>query len=207
MRAPAPSAREVQRALAEVLARPEFAYEPPSGFVLWLGRVRQALIDAIALLFARLRLPAGAETAVVWTLRVLLAVLAILLVARIIAAVRPSGSPRIGARGGSSPSARAGAAADWLREAEAAMERGQVREAVIALYKLLLERLQRRGALRLDRSKTPGDYRRELRPHPSLAGEFESFLRAFEPIAFGPRVPEPADFDRLKSLARAVADE
>ena len=48
MQRAAPTAAEVQDALASVLARPEFTAPPPTGLSAWLGRIGDALTGFIA---------------------------------------------------------------------------------------------------------------------------------------------------------------
>jgi hypothetical protein len=103
------------------------------------------------------------------------------------------------------PRVRAGRprdADDWDEEARRLAAAGRLREAVLALYQALLLRLDRRGALRFDPSKTPGDYRREVRAHPDAARTLTGFLRGFEPVAFGGRDVDTQAFESLRAAAR-----
>ena len=209
MQSAAPAATEVQDALTTVLARPEFSPAAPTGLSAWLGRIRDALSDAFWSLMQRLRLDEiGGEllVPVLWTF---LGLTALLLVAHVVFSLAGFRRGRSGPGAPASAAARAvpGAAADWTAEAERAAEAGRFRDAVLALYQALLERLQQQGLIRRDPAKTPGDYRRELRPHPRPARGLERFLQHFEPVAFGGREPDRGAFERVRALALEAAGE
>ncbi|WP_414678865.1 DUF4129 domain-containing protein, partial [Longimicrobium sp.] len=52
-------------------------------------------------------------------------------------------------------------------------------------------------------SKTPGDYRREVRAQPDAARTLTGFLRRFEPVAFGGRAVDAQAYEALREAARA----
>ena len=99
------------------------------------------------------------------------------------------------------PGARPRSAAEWEEEARRAAGAGRYREAAIALYQALLLRLEAAGAVRYDPAKTPGDYRREARPHERGARALAAFLRGFEPVAFGGRTLDAEGYARLCAAA------
>lgn len=208
MQGPGPTATEVQEALTKVLARPEFAPIPESGLAALLGRIRAAVAAAFASILERLHLVDIGSELFLPVLWFFLAGTALLLVAHIVSALA---DVRRG-RGVRTPAAEAGTAApgraatDWATAAERAAEAGRFRDAVLALYQALLDRLQRQGLIRRDPAKTPGDYRRELRPHPARAHALERFLQHFEPVAFGGREPDRTAFDRIRTLGEAVGE-
>jgi hypothetical protein len=207
MQEAAPGAHEVEEALARVLSRPEFAPAEPSRFLAWLDGLLQEVLRAFASLLDRLNLAPAGGTLFAWGIRVLLVITAGLLVLHLVtslAGVRPrprAGGPvRSTLRGDGEPEG-------WRAVAQRAAAAGRFREAVLALYQALLERLQEQGLLRYHPAKTPGDYRREIRPHLDRAGNLERFLRIFESVAFGAREPDLETFERLESLARETAGE
>jgi hypothetical protein len=200
---PSPGPAEVEQALAEVFARPEFAQAPPS----LLQRALSAAGAFVRDLFARFRpdvslSPEAARTLFYAVLAVLIAAGVFLLFHLLRDAIdawraRDRSGPVRTRRGPE----RALREDDWEARADAAAREGRWRDAALALYQVLLIRLEEHGALRRDASKTPGDYRRELRADPAAAGVLRAFLRRFEPVAFGGRAIDAAEFERLRSLA------
>lgn len=201
--APLPRPPEVRQALEEVYARPEFA--PPAGSPLadlfravgrWLRRVLDFLIpdfDAGA---------AGDRT-LTWLLVVLMAAVAVGVVLHLTGvlpklwAMRDRGEAAAGRGAGGRPSR----AAEWEERARRLAAAGRWREAALALYPALLLRLDERGALRYDPSKTPGDYRREARRSQETRRVLEAYLRVFEPVAFGGRPLDAPGYAGLRATA------
>jgi hypothetical protein len=99
----------------------------------------------------------------------------------------------------------AGGRRDAWAEARAAAAAGHYAEASHALYVAVLETLTAAGAVRFHRSKTAGDYARELRRNGSpVAAEFRTFGRGFDRLAFG-NVDAPHDeYTRLATLAEEI---
>jgi hypothetical protein len=198
------SQAEVEEALAEVYARPELAAVPPSRLTAWLADVWNGLREWLAGVFPGLGLGAGGVQMLGWVVAGLFVLLAI----AVLLHLTRSGTAwwqardRSGASGGAA-AADAGSlsAADWQARARMLAEAGRWRDAVLAQYQALVLVLDARGALRYDASKTPGDYRRELRGDPAMSRLFETFLRAFEPAAFGSRAADAAVFGHLQTLA------
>jgi hypothetical protein len=81
---------------------------------------------------------------------------------------------------------RVGTAQDPWSEADRLVAEGRFEEAAHALYHGVLSGLVRRERLRLDPSKTSGDYARELRRRgaPSYAA-FRTFVRRFDVAVYG----------------------
>jgi hypothetical protein len=196
---------DVERALAEVYARPELAVAPESRVMVWLRELWAWLGEWLSRVFGGLGL-GGDGISILGTIAVaLFVVLAVVLVARLVH-TRASWWPQRSL----SPMAEAAepvarSAADWHARARQLAEAGQWREAALALYQALLLGLEARGAVRYDASKTPGDYRRELRGHEALSRLFDTFVRTFEPAAFGSRPADAAVVARLDTLAGEAA--
>lgn len=95
-------------------------------------------------------------------------------------------------------------AEDWESVARKLVTEGRPREAALALYHAVVRRLADAGLIRYHASKTPGEYRRELRGH-DVAAAYGTFLARFEPVAFG-RVPG-GDVAGLFSLATAATPD
>ena len=205
-----PGAGEVQSAVARVLARPEFARHGVSGPLAWLLDHWQALkaqvLDFLVGLLRRFEVLEHTAPVLYWLLIGWLVVSALAILAHLVshaAKLRRGRARRPGRSAGGA--GIAAEATDWAAAARSAAAAGRFREAALALYQGVLERLQQRGALRRDPAKTPGDYRREVRGDAPLALRFEAFLRGFEPVAFGGREPDRAAFERLARAAEEAA--
>ncbi|HEX8691931.1 MAG TPA: DUF4129 domain-containing protein [Longimicrobium sp.] len=201
--APLPGAEQVRQALDHVYRRPEFAppARSPVGDLLraigrWIGRAIDFLLpdfDAGA---------AGGRT-LFWILVALMAAVGVAVVLHLAGvlprawALREAGGEREGGRRGG----RASRADEWEERARKAAAAGRWREAALALYQALLLRLDERGAVRYDPSKTPGDYRREARRSQEAKRVLDGFLRGFEPVAFGARPLGADGYERLKATA------
>jgi hypothetical protein len=197
-----PTAEEVQRAVTTVYSRPEYAEH--HGLREWFARKMNALWGWIADTlgsFGDLRL---SHPWIFWVVIAWLAITAALLLGHLVwttlrAARRAEPEP--GAAAGKTVKSKPRTAADWEAEAARLAAEGKLREAAAALYQALLLRLDGRGAVRFDPSKTPGDYRREARPHPDAARALTAFLRLFEPVAFGGRGLDREGWERMRLAA------
>lgn len=203
-----PTREEISEALSTVLARPEFQHADPPALLTLLNQFRLWLLGLIMSLLSRLDVDVSSP-AVVWVLRGMLVLAAgglVVVLVRI--ALRHgwgSSTSPYPSQPGDEPEAKADT--DWAVVADTAAREGRFREAVLALYQALLRRLEAAGVLRYDPAKTPGDYRREARPHPVVARNLALFLRLFEPVAFGGREPDSTVFERLRIAAREAAGE
>jgi hypothetical protein len=199
-----PSAAQVDRALREVYAQPEFvAHTEPPGL---MDHIREQIGKAIGWLVDRLSGVGGVQEAgpaVFYTVVVLLAAAAIGLLAHIFYTSGVAFSRGRGAAPGGDGVGPRGprTAADWEGAARRAAAEGRLREASLALYNALVLRLDARGALRFDPAKTPGDYRREMRGNPEVARPFAAFVRGFEPVVFGGRALDAHGYERLRAAA------
>jgi hypothetical protein len=207
MQRASPGASEVEDALARVLARPEFAPTEPSRLAAWMGRLLEELGRAYGSLLERLSLADPGGSLLAWGLRVLLVIAAGLLVLHLVNSLAGVQPRRHRVRPLASAVGAGGEQEGWRGAARRAAAEGRFREAVLALYQALLQRLQEQGLVRYHPAKTPGDYRREMRPHPARASTLEHFLRTFEPVAFGAQEPDREVFERLEVLARETAGE
>lgn len=202
MPAQVPSAPRVQEAVAKVFRRPEFqehhgigewVNEHVTRVLFWIVRELQA--------FAGLKEthPVVFYTVIAWLCITALAIVAHLVWTAVQAARGGDDGPKVKAE--RSPGTKPRTAQEWEAEAARLAASGRLREAAVALYHALLLRLDARGAVRFDPSKTPGDYRREARAHPDAARTLASFLRLFEPVAFGGRPLDADGWERLKGAA------
>ena len=197
-----PSAEAVQQAVARVYARPEYAER--HGIREWINRKFAEVLGWIGDKlgsFSELRLT---HPWIFWLVIGWLAATAVALLAhRVWTTVQAArrADPDAGSGAGKSARAKPRTAADWEAEAARLAAEGRLREASAALYQALLLRLDGRGAVRFDPSKTPGDYRREARPHPEAARALTAFLRLFEPVAFGGRGLDAEGWERMRLAA------
>ncbi len=202
---PLPTAAQVERALGEVYARPELAGREPAPLLKWIGERWAEIRGALAALLDRFHLLEGSAPAywlvIVWLVLVLCALGILAHIAR--SAWRGRERRARAAAGERGSAGRPAGGPEWEAEARRLAAAGRLREASLALYQALLLRLDARGAVRYDPSKTPGDYRREARKKPDAARALDAFLRRFEPVAFGGRALDGAGYD---ALARAAAE-
>jgi hypothetical protein len=195
---------EVAAALARVYARPEFGEQRLHPVLQWVASRWTALRSWIAdrlLSVARLEDPAPI---VFWIVVGLLVLLFLGALTHIVLALRSA------MRGHDRP-ARAPVAhpsevdernpVEWERRARAAAAAGQLREAALALYHAVVLRLDLQGAVRFRPGKTAGEYRREARGSAAVGPRFDSFLRIFYPLAFGPHGPDVRAWESLRATA------
>jgi hypothetical protein len=126
------------------------------------------------------------------------AALVLLVLSRLALSARARGPDR-----SSLPLGRRAAPSDdpWLA-AERLRAEGRYEESAHALYRGVLTSLAHAERLRLDRSKTSGDYARELRARGSAAyGAFRAFSRRFDLAVYGHGTCDAALIDDLLRLA------
>lgn len=187
-----PLARDVvERARDSVLARAEFRYsdpdEPKSSLV-------QFLIDAQQWL-QRMQ---EQHPIAFWSVFALMALLALALLAHVIWTFRASGRRRrVAPELDLEAAMRHADPAPFRRRAVECAERGELDEAVRALYTALILRLDRLGHLRFARHKAVLDYRLEIADAPTARDTFEQFCSIYHPGSFGRRPPTRLQFDAL----------
>jgi hypothetical protein len=100
---------------------------------------------------------------------------------------------------------RASGSEDPFAVAERLAAEGKFEEAAHALYRGVLLALARQERLRLDPSKTSGDYARELRARGSAAYQpFRAFGRRFDVAVFGHGGCDAQLIDDLRALAQPL---
>ena len=83
---------------------------------------------------------------------------------------------------------------------------GNYMAACHAIYIGVLDALTRAGMIKLDASKTGGDYARDLRRRGApIAADFASFARQFDRTVYGWSAPAHEDFVRLARAGEAIA--
>jgi hypothetical protein len=103
---------------------------------------------------------------------------------------------------------------DWARAAEEALARGEAREAVRALYRLLVEILTERGLVPNLPSLTPAECRTAVRRHVGrdpgsapahdLMAAIDRATSAFERVVYGRTAASAADVEALRAGERAA---
>ena len=128
----------------------------------------------------------------------LAALLVLLVVGRLVLAARARDVEALAlARG-----RRSGATEHPWRAYERLRAAGRHEEAAHALYRGVLASVAQRERVRLDPSKTSGDYARELRARGSaLHPAFRSFSRRFDVAVYGHGGCDDASLDELRRLA------
>jgi hypothetical protein len=161
-------------------------------------RLMQWLSEALSRLSHVLR---GAPSARTLALGVAGALVLVIVVRLVVAARARDADALATARGG-----RAGATEDPWGEADRLAAVGRFEEAAHALYHGVLSGLARRERLRLDPSKTSGDYARELRRRgaPSYAA-FRTFIRRFDVAVYGYGGCTAESVAELRQLAEPFA--
>jgi hypothetical protein len=129
-----------------------------------------------------------------------------LIVATIVARIVISALARDEGGSRSRRSRAGGAAEDPFIVAERLSAEGRYEDAAHALYQGVLLALARGERLRLDPSKTSGDYARELRARSSASYQpFRAFSRRFDVAVFGHGGCDAALIDDLRQLATPFA--
>jgi hypothetical protein len=101
---------------------------------------------------------------------------------------------------------------DWARAAEEALARGEAREAVRALYRLVVEILTERELVPNLPSLTPAECRTAVRRqaarvpggNPGLMAAVDRATAAFEHVVYGRMPATPADVEALRAAERAA---
>ena len=194
-----PSADEVSGVLREILSDPDFAtFEPPPWRRL-LGWVWDTLNDAWDWL-QRLMAEDGSGAAEIVV--VLVALAALVVMARLAAAHAPKFlASRVEGEPAAEPQVPL-TALEWFSTASTRAGRGELRPAATALYQGFLLSLDQRGVLSYHKSKTPGDYAREVARGRAAGRPATAFLDSFQDFSFGLDEPTPARYAVLATIAR-----
>jgi hypothetical protein len=139
-----------------------------------------------------------------WVAIVFTVLLVVLVVARFLLAARA----RAGVDGASDGTRRGRTSEDPWRAAERLIAADRLEEAAHALYRGVVESLARTERLRLDPSKTSGDYARELRARGSVQlPAFRTFARRFDVAVYGHGRCDAGSIAELSGLAEPFRGE
>ena len=148
---------------------------------------------------------ANSDPGMYWTFIVLLALLLVVVAARVIWVIRARQIRRGQLAADQDGALRPASRRDPWRVAQEEAARGNYTEAAHALYAGLLEALARRNQVRLHPAKTIGDYVRELRGRSSAFFErFREFARSYEHVVYGLGTCDRDRYERLDELARMM---
>lgn len=95
-------------------------------------------------------------------------------------------------------------AAEWRSRAEAARERGDLTEAVVALYRSLVAGLAERGLVEDRPSLTAGEIRAAAAEDPRLKAVLSEATRRYERVRYGMDPPSEADLRALLEAERGA---
>lgn len=187
----------VDGAVRRVLRDPAFTASQEN----WLTRlredVRQWFLERLADLF-----DSGAGTVLAWALVGLAVVVGLLVV------VRATRGLRRGAVAEGGPAAvvvTRRPATDWLADARAAREAGDLAEAVRCGYRAVVAGLATEDALEEVPGRTVGEYRAQVRTRrPERADAFAAASEVFERVWYAQRPATDADVGRVLDVADAT---
>ncbi len=185
---------EVGRTVDRILRDPAFTASQET----WLSRlrddVRQWFLERLASLF-----DSGAGTVLAWGLVGLAVVVGALLVVRAVVVLRR------GAVAEDGPQAvviTRRPAADWLADARAAREAGDLAEAVRCGYRAVVAGLAGEGALEEVPGRTVGEYRRQVAAgRPDRVEAFARASEVFERVWYARRAASAEDVDTVLAVA------
>jgi Domain of unknown function (DUF4129) len=180
--------------LDKILSGREFGVaQGPSQLDLLKARIARWLSEQIYKLLQRLHLGAKAGNALAWII-VGLAFLALCYW------VWKTLSPATRKRETSAEAAKeSDDPREWARDALAAADRGDYREAVHCAYWAAVVHLETLGVLKRDRARTPRESLRLLEPHPHEQNLLRDFTRRFELIWYGYRPASVNDWCEARS--------
>ena len=200
-----PSAEEVSRTLADILAAPEFqAFEG--------GLSSRVLAELWARFWDWVRsMFPGISESQAELLTVVIVAVSLGAVALVVLRSLPQTGPQSARRDpGAVPDERR-TARDWLRIAAERARATEYRHAASALYQGFVLTLERRGAVDFHPSKTPGEYALEAAGGEVIdereKADATRFIRSFQELAFGSEIPTSAGYRGLERLAGQMGCE
>jgi uncharacterized protein DUF4129 len=160
--------------------------------------VQQVLGYLLRLFFAALERIGGAGSLVQWLAATALSFLILWLAWKIF---RRIGLVKETSRGEGSQRAPT---IDWRADAEAALARGDLLQAVRAYYRQLVQSLAAKGWVSDRPGVTSGECRRAVKNLP-ISSEVERATRVFEAVVYGRRSPRGEDVEALRSAEALVS--
>jgi hypothetical protein len=190
--------RERQQ-LEKVFERSEFrGLNGPGLFEEWNARVARWIGKQMERIFRAIHIPFGLGRVVIWPVLVLAFGVLAYLVWRLLKDRTASALPEV-SMGETKSEDRA-----WLKEALAAAERGQYREAVHRGYWAAISRLESREILKQDRTRTPRESLKLLETHPVERGILREQTMRLERVWYGCREATSEDWTSAFSELREM---
>jgi hypothetical protein len=180
--------------LDKILSGREFAgAQGPSPFDLWKARVMRWFNEQILRLLSRLHLGAKTGNMLAW---VIVGVAFLALLYWVWRTLSPASRRR---ETPAEPVTESNDPRLWAKDALAAADRGDYREAVHCAYWAAVVHLETLGVLKRDRARTPRESLRLLDPHPHEQSLLREFTRRFELIWYGYRPASAQDWYEARS--------
>ena len=197
-----PSAEEVSRTLADILSGPDFEAFAGGLLIRMLSQLWMRFRDWVRGFFPDVS-DAQAEF-----LTVLIPVVCLGAVAFVVLRSLPQANPQSTRRDPDAVPDELRTASDWLRIAAERAGDSEYRHAATALYQGLILTLERRGAVDVHPSKTPGEYGLEAAGGGVInereKADATAFIHLFQELAFGHETPTPSGYRGLEALAERV---
>jgi hypothetical protein len=179
--------------LESILRRREFARaNGPSETELLQARIARWIEEHIFRLLSLLHISRTAGNVVTWTVVALAFVLLCYWVWQNVPRSLRNAAPALQRTGAVSESRQ------WAKDAFAAAERNDYREAVHCAYWATIVHLEGLGLLKRDHTCTPRESLRLLEPHPKERQLLGDFTRSFELIWYGYRPASPEDWTNAR---------
>jgi hypothetical protein len=190
------TAEDIHDTVAAIVRQPEYATPLRQSLV---GRVFRFIAERIGDVIALLRHSPSSRVVVITSIALVLVVVA----ARIAVARRVDAARRLTAE---RSEGRRGQRLDPWADAHARAAAGDYEGATHLLYAGVIDSLARAGLVKHHRSKTGGDYARELaRRGAPNSRDFRSFIREADRVIFGTHRPDANDYDQLRQAAARIA--
>lgn len=195
----APSLEPARAQLEKILSRREFAtMSGPSAFDRLLQRISRWIERLLSKILGHVRLSLQMGNIFAWSAIVLAFVLLAIWVMRYLQ--RRSQQDALNLRGAAPlPTG----SRNWVKAALAAAQRGEYREAIHCAYWAGVARIEELGALPEDRSRTPRESLRLLKPDNTHRAPLTRLTQRFELVWYGNRPATAADWgDAASQLER-----
>ena len=190
---------QAQGELNSILSRSEFQEASgPSAWDVIRARINRWILEHIIRLLSLLHISQKTGNAIAWAVLFLAVVLLFYVVYRWLSNSSKSAQFR------AEVEPRASDARYWQKEALAAADRGDFREAIHCAYWASIAHLEDIRILPQDRARTPRESLRLLDQHPKEQGVLQSITRNFELIWYGYRPVSAADWVGTKEQLERV---
>jgi hypothetical protein len=192
-----PDSTAIDRAIERVLSGPQYAGARKSWLTRLRDEVRTWVLERLAGLFE-----GGAGSIIAWTLVAIVAVVAVLLLTRLLRTISRGRSQDTGSNVAIQIERTPAA---WLREADAALRSGRFAEAVRCGYRAVVARLALTGAVDEVPGRTVGEYRAQVgQRRPDLVAPFAEASDVFERVWYAQRPATEGDVREVVGVAQTL---